>query len=339
VGIVAAVAGAGVWSLVAATLSQGAVKTLALLSAERRGRRPGWDRTEARSVLAFGTRVTGIGLVQYLTFALPTLVIGRVLGAGPLGQFNRAQLLVNLPLEKVTSSVSRVLFPALASVNTDRARFQTAYELAVRVAALVVVPAIALALMVGDLLVKLLLGPGWEQAATILPVVAAASGFAYLAHFPGVALEALGRLRGKLVAEMAAVALLAGGLLLSVRFGLLAAAYTILIVEMVRFAATHALLSGAFGIRPHRALWVFGPGAAGGVVTAAAGFAADSWFSFANPVAQLAAVTTCTVVALLPLLWHRSFRALGAELRARFTQAPATVSGSVPAAQQDGEVS
>jgi lipopolysaccharide exporter len=317
VGILAAVAGAGVWSLVAATLSQGLLKTVALLIAEHRGRRPGWDSAEARSVLAFGTQVTGIGIVQYFGAILPTLVIGRVLGAAPLGQFNRSQLLINLPLEKATSSLSRVLFPALASVNTERARFQNAYQLAVRIAALVVVPTIALAMVLGDLLVELLLGPGWEQAAGILPIVAAASGFAYLTHFPGIALEALGRLRGKLVVELLAGGILLAALLVFVPAGLAAAAYAILVVEGLRFAAMQGLLGAAFTIPAHRMLEPFGPGAMAGVVTAPVAFLSKSALPIDHPAILLVAVVSVTMLATVSMFFHHSFRELAAELRRR----------------------
>ena len=243
VGIVAALMGAGVWSLVAATLSQAVVKTLALLLVERRGLRPGWTSTAARQVASFGSQVTVIGLLQYGLASLPTLFVGRFLGTGPLGQFNRADLVIRLPLERLTSTLSRVLFPALATVNREPSRFLSGYSIATAATAALIVPASCFVALLARPIVAILLGPGWDQAASVLPLLAAAAGLAYLTHFAGVALEALGRLRGKLVSELVASLLLLAGLVTFIDTGLSSVATVILTVEAVRFGAQFVLLA------------------------------------------------------------------------------------------------
>jgi lipopolysaccharide exporter len=331
VGIPTALAGAGVWSLVAATLSQALVRTTILLLSEPRGRRPGWERTEARSILRFGSQITGIGLTQYARMSLPTLLIGRTLGSAPLGQFNRAQLLINLPLEKVTSSVSRVLFPALASVNTERARFQAGYTLSVHIASTLVLVAVAFAIVLGDLLVSLILGPGWEEAAVVLPIIAAASGFAFLTHFAGVALEAFGRLRGMFAVELLVTISLLAALLAIGRSGLFAVASAILAVEASRFALFHWLLRSALGVSLAQTLLPMLPGLAVGVATAVIAFTADTVLSFHRPLPQLLLVVLCTVLALLPLLLlHPLFRRTISDLRFRLTASNSAGAGQQP---------
>lgn len=243
VGIYAAWLGAGVWSLVAATLSQGALRTLAVGSLERRGLRPGWSRDAARSIASFGSQITIIGLIRYVTNALPTMLIGRVLGSQLLGQYNRADMVVRMPIERLTTMVSRVMFPALATVSREPQRFLAGYSIATGVAAALVLPAAVFAALLAGPIVTVLLGPGWEHAAEVLPMLAAAVALTYLTHFAGVSLQALGRLRAKLLSEVLAVSLLLAGLTASIRGGLLFVALVLMSVEAFRFAFQFGILA------------------------------------------------------------------------------------------------
>ena len=243
VGIFAAWMGAGVWSLVAATLSQGVVKTLAIVSVERRGLRPGWSREAVRSIASFGSQVTIIGVIRYTASALPTMLVGRTLGSVLLGQFNRADMVIRMPIERLTTMISRVLFPALSTVSREPQRFFAGYSLATAVATAIVLPAAVFAALLAAPIVALLLGPGWEHAAEVLPLLAVAVAITYLTHFAGVTLQALGRLRAKLVSEILAVSLLLAGLTAFVRGGLLLVASVLVGVELFRFAFQFAILS------------------------------------------------------------------------------------------------
>jgi lipopolysaccharide exporter len=243
VGIVSAQMGAGVWSLVAATLSQAVVKAGALLTIERRGLRPGWSRVAARRIASFGSQVTAIGLLRFGAVSLPTLVIGRVLGSSVLGQFNRADLLIRLPLDRLTDSIGRVVFPALATVNRQPERFFSGYSIATGAATAVVLPVSAFVALTAEPIVSVLLGPGWEQAAAVLPLLSIATGVSSLTLFFGVSLEALGRLKGKLFTGVLVLASAAVGLPLAARHGLQAVAGTVLALEILRFGVLSLLLS------------------------------------------------------------------------------------------------
>lgn len=318
VGIGSALAGAGVWSLVATTLTQALIKTTWLLASDRRGARLGWNRAEARAIAGFGSQVTGIGLLHYAAFSLPTVAIGRVLGAGPLGQYNRADVMVNYPLGKLSGSISQVMFPALSSVNRQPGRFAAGYDVAVGAVAAVLVPGALFAALHADDLVTLVLGPGWEQAAAILPIIAGTAALAFLTHFPAVALEALGALKGKLVTEAVAGTLLAVGLLLFTDRGLIAVCLTVLAAEGVRFVAIQWLLGARLGRGPGRLVAVLTPSLLlGGGVGVASVLA--RWLTAGSPAAvSVTAGGLLSGVAVLGLLWLPPFAPLRDELLARY---------------------
>ncbi len=95
VGIVAALNGYGVWSLVAAQVGQSAVKAIMLLWVKPHAMRPSLRLREARDLVGFGAGFTIASLANQLATNGDNLVVGRVLGTTALGSYGRAyQLMV-----------------------------------------------------------------------------------------------------------------------------------------------------------------------------------------------------------------------------------------------------
>jgi PST family polysaccharide transporter len=81
--------------------------------ADREGVSVAW-----RDLAGFATNVSAQNLVYYVIYSLPAFAVSRTLGAATLGVYNRANVLVNLPLTQLAQSVSRVLYPLWARRTT-----------------------------------------------------------------------------------------------------------------------------------------------------------------------------------------------------------------------------
>ncbi len=206
VGLFGAWQGWGVWSLVAAYTGQAVV--LLVLSSVVAGRWPRleFDRSASASMLRFGGTVSLTGFIDFLSANVDTLAVGRYAGPSALGQYYRASLLVALPTEQASTSIVRVLLPGLSRVQFDRDRFARAVVSAVGVQALVVtVPAAVLAAS-AELVVPLLLGPGWGLAASVLPILALGVVSALLTVVLAVAAESKGAVVLRLAVQSTALA-------------------------------------------------------------------------------------------------------------------------------------
>ena len=166
-GIVAAMLGAGYWALVVQTLAMtfSAAVGFWLLSRWRPGR-PAWSGA-ARSMLHFGGHLTGFQVVNYLGRNVDNLLIGRVWGAGPLGLYTRAYQLLMLPIRQVNAPLASVGMPALGRLRAEPERYRKVYLRVLEKIALLTMPAVALLIATSDWVIRLVLGPGWEGAATI----------------------------------------------------------------------------------------------------------------------------------------------------------------------------
>ena len=174
VGVACAWAGLGVWSLVLASLGQSlSIITLGFPFAGFKLASSGIGKSISH-FWRFGSRYSVIGFLEFVTGNLDSIYIGRWLGQSALGLYNRAQMLGSLPVELVISSGTKVLLPALSTLQHDRERLGDGFLVLLLVSALFSFPlACGIAATHADL-VEVLLGSRWKEASPVVAVIAMA---------------------------------------------------------------------------------------------------------------------------------------------------------------------
>ncbi|WP_297083036.1 lipopolysaccharide biosynthesis protein [uncultured Demequina sp.] len=187
-GVVAGISGAllgwGVWSLVAMAAGQVIVRLVVLWWVVRPVfGRPRVDK-EAWPLVGQGASIFGAELLGYAEKNLDNVIIGATMGPAALGQYSRAYALFLLPLQQMNGPLGRVALPVLSTLRDDGERYRRYVRSAGLAIGYLTLPTYAVAAGVAQPLVGVLLGPGWETAATLFALLAVA-GFA----------QAIGRLR------------------------------------------------------------------------------------------------------------------------------------------------
>jgi O-antigen/teichoic acid export membrane protein len=114
----------------------------------------------------FGTRVLAWGTVN-----LDNLLIGRFLGASSLGAYTIAFSLMVTPVNRLATPLAQVFFPAFSRMR-DPARIARAWLRGVRMAALIVVPAMLGLVVVAPDVVQVFFGDRWGAAAPVIQILA-----------------------------------------------------------------------------------------------------------------------------------------------------------------------
>lgn len=218
VGLVLAWLGAGVWSLVAATLVQTGLDGILTYAVVRHRVRPLLARPALRRLYSYGGRVGVLGLLEFIGGDLDTFAIGRYGGTQVLGQYNRAYMLIKLPLYYVLTSVTAVAFPGMSTMQRDIPRLRSAYVSLAGIIAALLLPICAGAAVAAPELSLVVLGPQWATTADVLPVICAAVAIQFLTTPCGIVLEAMAELNKKLVVQTVYLVLL-GALMLLVADG------------------------------------------------------------------------------------------------------------------------
>jgi O-antigen/teichoic acid export membrane protein len=176
VAVALAWSGFGVWSLVAGALAGSIAQWAAYTFIVRY-----WPRFRfSRSFLATTWKTNGSyfggGFLFYLNSNIDLAIVGRALGAGPLGFYQNARSLSDEVRARIAAPLQRVLFPAFAVMQDDLARFREGVIRSSRLLALIVIPIGFGIAAVAEELVPLLYGQQWLAMIPILKIISVGSG-------------------------------------------------------------------------------------------------------------------------------------------------------------------
>lgn len=167
-----AMSGAGVWSLVGASVAL-ALTTTVLQMACSRWRPSFYFRwAELSPVFSFSINLFGFNTVNYGLRNSDKFLIGRYLGAVALGHYQFAYTLMLFPLQNITWALGNVLFSAFATIQDDNARFRSGYLRATRLIALITFPVMLGMMATAGPLIRTILGERWLAVIPIVVILA-----------------------------------------------------------------------------------------------------------------------------------------------------------------------
>jgi lipopolysaccharide exporter len=260
VGIPLALWGAGIWSLVVASLAQQFFVAGLNYAVARHSVRFIFRRAPYTKLLGYGSRVSAVGFLEFINGNLDTLLIGRLLGSTLLGIYNRAYMLLYLPMYFLTNSLARVAFPAFSKIQHDLPRVRALYLTSSTLVATLVLPLCAGVAVAAPELVQVLLGPRWAASVPILRVLCLSIPLSMTTLFAGVVADARANLPQKIALNLEFMALLAGLFWLLKGYGLAGIAGAIGTGEAVRTFLYMRITHRDIGIPYPRLLAIYKPG-------------------------------------------------------------------------------
>ncbi len=167
-----ALAGYGYWAIVAGVIACPAAITIGawLVSGWIPGRPHGIGHVA--SMLRFGGTLTLNNLVVFGAYNFEKILLGRYFGSDALGLYSRAYELVNLPTRVINTSIGGVAFSSLARVQNDPARLKSYFLKGYSLVVAITLPATIACAVFADDMVHVMLGPQWDQAATMFRLLA-----------------------------------------------------------------------------------------------------------------------------------------------------------------------
>ena len=166
-----ALAGFGVWSIVAQRVLQVAVRA-GLLWCLGDWRPHGAGSLAAlRQMAPYSFSLMATELITTCYNQIPQFVIGRLYPAGVLGAFDQAVKLKDQPVTSAVQSVQNVAFPALTRISHDPARFAEVYRQMVMLVAFLLFPVMTGLSAVAPDLFAALLDTKWLAAVPYFEVI------------------------------------------------------------------------------------------------------------------------------------------------------------------------
>ena len=176
-GIVLALIGYGVWSLVFRTLLTSIL--LCCLVWIYSQWRPLWHFSYQRvkSLFNFGGFIFLSTLIEYLYANIQPILIGKFFTLGQLGYYTQARKLEEIPTNTLTGIISSVTFPVYSKLKDDKVKLKNSVRKSLLSLSYIAVPLMALMILVAKPLIVLLLGSKWIDAYPFLQILCIAGVF------------------------------------------------------------------------------------------------------------------------------------------------------------------
>jgi len=128
VGITLALAGIGVWALVAQQLVRQLFYSIFLWAFNRWLPSFNFSKESLAYMWRFGWKLLVSGLLDRIWAQLYQTVVGKFYSPATLGQYSRSKEYASIFSSNLTNIVQRVSYPALSQIQDDQARMVTAYR-------------------------------------------------------------------------------------------------------------------------------------------------------------------------------------------------------------------
>ena len=135
--------GMGVWALVAQALLLSLSSAVLLYFSSGYRARVMVSVEAVRSFLPFSLNLLGFNLVNYFSRNVDYLLIGKFLGATPLGLYTLAYKIMLVPLQNISWALGNALFPVFSKFSSDRERVARNYKKVIAFISSLVAPLMA----------------------------------------------------------------------------------------------------------------------------------------------------------------------------------------------------
>jgi polysaccharide transporter, PST family len=213
----------GVWAIVAGNVCYNLINGLLCVFRERwMPARPSLI-PQMRALLAFGANSSVHALAVLVSTNITALLIGNTQTVESLGQYNRANAFLSLPLNNLVDPLTQATLPVLARLRPFPEEYRSLYLSFLQRLNLLVIPSAAFLLLAGGPLVETILGTRWREAGELLSILAPVVGV--LGFYPVLDLF----ITQDRTAELRTIGLLemvirSGAVFLGIQFGLYTAA-------------------------------------------------------------------------------------------------------------------
>jgi PST family polysaccharide transporter len=121
-----------------------------------------------RTVFRFSANIIGGNLASSISTEGDTLIIGKSLGAGPLGLYNLAWQSSMLVSRNISTTVAKLAMPALSAVTGNPDRLRSVFYRMHRILGIINFPLLIGLFVIADQFILAIYGPKWVD--TILPL-------------------------------------------------------------------------------------------------------------------------------------------------------------------------
>ncbi len=171
-GVAAALAGYGVWSLAVQLIAMAVIGSASLWWVSDWRPQLRFRLSSLRALFGFGAYLSISSALETIYGNLFVLILGKFYGPRDVGYFSRAHGVQSLPTGIITAIVGRTVLPLFAERMADADATRRGFKLSLSFMMLLTLPIMVGLSLVSDLVILTLFGAKWMPAAPVLAIAA-----------------------------------------------------------------------------------------------------------------------------------------------------------------------
>lgn len=168
IGIVMAIMGMGVWSLVYRQIIRNVIRVFLLHFYSTWRPALLFSIQSLRESFSFGSKLLFVSVLNVAFNNVYSIAIGKFFRVEDLGLYTKAKQFKDIPVQYIDGTVLRVSYPLLASISDDENQLINAYSKYIKLSFFVTALAMAWLFVSANEVIMLLLGEQWSQSALYL---------------------------------------------------------------------------------------------------------------------------------------------------------------------------
>ncbi|MCV9930884.1 lipopolysaccharide biosynthesis protein [Flavobacterium sp. LS1R47] len=192
-GVVAAMNGYGVWSLVIQMLIGAFSSSLSFWFLGNWVPSVTFSKTAFKSLFGYGSKLLIAGLYAQVLNNIYNICLGKFYPIASLGYYTRAKNLADLSSGTIASILQQATFPVLASLQNDKEKLVSVYSRMIRMSAFFIIPLMTLIALLAKPIVILLFTEKWVSLIPLLQWMVFARVFFPMSAINMNLLNAIGR--------------------------------------------------------------------------------------------------------------------------------------------------
>lgn len=192
-GVLGAINGYGVWSLVIQSLAGALASSISLWFLGNWKLSVSFSKKAFTSLFAYGSKIMMAGLYAQLLNNIYNICLGKFYPTASLGYYTRAKSFADLSAGTIVSVIQQATFPVLTKIQNDKEKLVSVYSRMIRMSAFMIIPLMTLIALLAKPTVILLLTEKWISLIPLLQWMVFARIFLPMSAINMNLLNAIGR--------------------------------------------------------------------------------------------------------------------------------------------------
>lgn len=194
--------------------------------------------TEIKTIWRYTSHLSVFTIINYFSKNADNFLIGKYLSTSALGVYSIAYRIMLYPLQNISITLMKVLFPAFSTLQDDNQKFKNAYLRVIFYLSLITFPIMIGLMVTANLLVDVVFGNKWEGLALVLIILAPSGLLRSIYSTVGTLFMAKGNTDTQLKLGTVNAILTVLGFIIGLQWGINGVALSYLIVNIIMLYPT-----------------------------------------------------------------------------------------------------